>query len=73
MAFEIITTLAFTFNYLMIPAGVIGLIVGAANNARRVKRGLPKKDRDGWITAEILLIILAIPMCSVLNLIMSMA
>ena len=73
MAFEIITTLAFTFNYLMIPVGVIGLIVGAASNARRITRGLPKKDRDGWITAEILLIILAIPMYSVLNLIMSMA
>lgn len=72
MAFEIITTLAFTFNYLMIPVGIIGLIVGAASNARRVKRGLPKKDRGGWIAAEILLIVLAIPLYSVLNLILSM-
>jgi hypothetical protein len=73
MAFEIITTLAFTFNYLMIPVGIIGLIVGAASNARRVKRGLPKKDRGGWIAAEVLLIVLALPLYTVLNLIMSMA
>lgn len=73
MAFEIITTIIFTLNWLMIPAGVIGLIVGAASNARRVKRGLPKLDRGGWIAAEILLIVLAIPLYSVLNLIMSMA
>ena len=73
MAFEIITTIIFALNWLMIPAGVIGLIVGAASNARRVKRGLPKKDRDGWIAAEILLIVLALPLYTVLNLIMSMA
>lgn len=73
MAFEIITTLAFTFNYLMIPMGIIGLIVGACRNSIRVKRGLPKEDRGGWIAAEVLLIVLAIPLYSVLNLIMSMA
>lgn len=73
MAYEIITTLAATFNFLMIPAGIIGLIVGAASNASRVKRGLPKKDRGGWIAAEILLIVLAIPLYTVLNLIYSMA
>lgn len=73
MAFEIITTLAFTFNYLMMPVGIIGLIVGAIRNSIRVKRGLPKLDRGGWIAAEILLIVLAIPLYSVLNLIMSMA
>ena len=73
MAFEIITTIIFTLNWLMIPAGVIGLIVGAASNTRRVKRGLPKKDRGGWIAAEVLLIVLAIPLYSVLNLILSMA
>lgn len=70
MAFEIITTIAFTFNWLMIPVGVIGLIVGAASNARRVKRGLPKKDRGGWIAAEVLLIVLALPLYTVLNLIL---
>lgn len=72
MAFEIITTIVFTFNWLMIPAGVIGLIVGAASNARRAKRGLPKKDMGGWIAAEVLLIVLALPLYTVLNLILSM-
>lgn len=71
MAFEIITTIIFTLNWLMIPAGVIGLIVGAASNAHRVKRGLPKKDRGGWIAAEVLLIVLALPLYTVLNLILS--
>lgn len=73
MAFEIITTIIFTLNWLMIPAGVIGLIVGACRNSIRVKRGLPKLDRGGWIAAEILLIVLALPLYTVLNLIMSMA
>lgn len=73
MAFEIITTIIFALNWLMNPAGVIGLIVGAASNARRAKRGLPKKDRGGWIAAEVLLIVLALPLYTVLNLILSMA